>query len=229
MHINYFSVILFLFSGFSGFSQDIAVKKIYWHPSALLWNEYKFSVEFGKSPSRASEYSLFFQLPSENKTYSDEGIIAETRQSLPYLNPLRTSAGLAHTLKFYGKNRVNTYWGFETVLRYLWMHNKYIGHESGTSTKEWVEKLSLDQLAIGEMLTIGTAPGIDIGSNHRLVFDFYMGIGVNVGYKVEKIWDKVTGTSSINALNPGLNPKETNKGFVVYPLVKMGLKIGVQF
>lgn len=82
---------------------------------------------------------------------------------------------------------------------------------------------------LGEMVQIGAAPSIKIGSTQRLVFDFYLGIGIHATYSQLKEWDYIEGSSNIEDLNVGNGPKYTETKILIGPTIKLGVKIGLQW
>lgn len=216
---------------FKSFSQEPVkeTRTLYYHPTALFWNEYKCSYEL-KNIRKAYEYSASIQLPTVSDFYHEE-LNSDYRLSTtrPFINKLRTSIGVAYGVKRFGASHPKSYWGYETVLRYLWFHNKYMAYYSGTANKEWVGKYSVDQLLLGEMIQIGTAPSLKVGPNTNIVFDFYLGVGIQGAYNRVKEWAYLSGSSSIKDLAPGNTPIKTENNFIVSPTAKFGVKIGLQW
>ena len=204
-------------------------KTILFHPAALTWNEYKVSIEVNPTPKIGYEYSANIQLPTRSNYYTEDGFFAPLRQSLSYLNPLRTSVGLSYGVKQYGSKHNKSYWGYETNLRYLWFHNKYMAYIGESSKKDWVGKYTVDQATIGEMIQIGSAPTLIVNPNQKIVFDFYVGVGFNINYSRIKEWGYVEGSSSYQTLNIGSSPQSTKNVFNLSPAFKFGVKIGLQW
>lgn len=218
---------------FKSFSQEPVkeTRTLYYHPTALFWNEYKCSFEVKPNNRKAYEYSASLQLPTVSEFYHEEGVNSDYRLSTtrPFINRLRTSFGVVYGVKRFGTSHLKSYWGYETVLRYLWFHNKYMAYYSGTGNKEWVGKYSVDQLLLGEMIQIGTAPSLKAGPNTNIVFDFYLGVGIQAAYNSVKEWAYLSGSSSIEDLSLGDIPAKTENTFIVSPTAKFGVKIGLQW
>ncbi len=216
---------------FKSFSQEPVkeTRTLYYHPTALFWNEYKCSFEVKPNIRKAYEYSASLQLPTVSDFYHEE-LNSDYRLSTtrPFINKLRTSIGVAYGVKRFGANHPKNYWGYETVLRYLWYHDKYMAYYSGTGNKEWVGKYSVDQLLLGEMIQIGTAPSLKVGPSTNIVFDFYLGVGIQAAYNSVNEWDYKSGSSNVNDLSIGSSPNKTENTFIISPTAKFGVKIGLQ-